>query len=423
MTTKKLTRRALLARAVQSALALTFSAWGFGRIQARGQEEIVIGHQAPLTGAVARFGQWHNRALQAAVERLNARGGLAGRPVRLATEDGASNPETGQEAFKKLVLQQGAAFVIGSVWSGTNLATAPLARELKTPYFPQGIATEIVGPSGNRYVFKSYHTVRAAVTAGARWAVDNLGRRWTIVASQIEFAQSQAQDWQAQLTTLGAELVDVITVPFRPTDFLPYVSQIDLKRTEVLYHAFTAVDTVRFLQTAYELGIQERVKLLGLIEGIDVLDTADLAFEGTYYITGYPRLADQVPEELQPFDRVYREAVGIDAEGRAADGSVVPIADLFGSWQALSLIERAVEESGWRSPRGHPALIEALEGLAWEPSEGFPQGPGFLRPQDHLAFHDHYIERVEEGRLTVLLRIPKERSLYEPLIDYTTQEL
>jgi branched-chain amino acid transport system substrate-binding protein len=339
--------------------------------------------------------------------------------VRLVTEDGASNPETGAGAFRKLVLQQGAQFVIGSVWSGTNLATAPLAEELETVYFPQGIATEIIGPSGNRLVFKSYHTVRAAVWAGAEWAVENLGKRWTIAASQLEFAQSQAADWGAKLVELGAEIIDVITVPFRPADFLPFLGRVDVEKTDVLYQAFTAVDTVRFLQSAHELGLSGRLNVLGLIEGIDVLDTSDPAFKGTYYITSYPRRVDQVPEELRPFDLAYREAVGIDADGRSQEGEVVPIADLFGSWQALSLLRRGIEESGWRSRQDNLDLIEALEGFSWAPDEEFPQGAGFLRAQDHLAFHDHYVERVEDGRLTVQLRIPKEASLYEPLIDYT----
>jgi branched-chain amino acid transport system substrate-binding protein len=415
----KLTRRSFLKAAGGSVLA-----FGLGVTMGRAQaEEIIIGHQAPLTGAAAQFGKWHNRALQAAKERINAEGGLAGRTVKLVTEDGASDPATGADRFRELVLQHNADFVIGSVWSGTNLATAPLAQELKTLYFPQGIATDIVGPSGNRYIFKSYHTVRAAVWAGAQWAVENLGRHWTIVASQLEFAQAQAEDWQVRLKELGAEVIDVITIPFRPPDFLPFLAQIDLTRTEVLYQAFTAVDTIRFMQTAYELGLQERVKVLGLIEGIDVLDTEDPAFEGTYYITSYPRRADQVPEELKDHDRAYREVVGIDEEGRSAEGEVVPIADLFGSWQALSLIKRAVEETGWRTKADNPALIEALEGMEWEASGKFPQGAGFLRAEDHLAFHDHYIERVIDGRLEVLLKIPREASLYEPLVDYTRQGL
>ncbi|OGF53678.1 MAG: hypothetical protein A2Z21_01280 [Candidatus Fraserbacteria bacterium RBG_16_55_9] len=386
-------------------------------------KEIVIGHQAPLTGAVAQFGPWHNRAIRAVIDRINAAGGISSLPLVLVTEDEASNPEIGQDKFRKLVLQEGADFVIGSVWSATNLATAPLARELKTVYFPQGIATEITGEAGNRYIFKSYHTVRGAVNAGARWTVENLGKRWTIVASQLEFAQSQAADWRAQLEALGAEIVDVITIPFRPADFLPYVSRVNVDRTEVLYQAFTALDTIRFLQAARDLGLHERLKILGLIEGIDVLDTNSPAFEGTYYITSYPRRASQVPEELQELDPVYRRSLDIDEEGRSPQGTVVPIADLFGSWQALSLIRKGIEQSGWQSKADNSAFIQALEGRNWSAGLEFPQGDGFLRPEDHLAFHGHYIEHVEKGQLNVLLRISRDASLYSPLIDYTQQEL
>jgi branched-chain amino acid transport system substrate-binding protein len=385
-------------------------------------KEIIIGHQAPLTGAVAQFGKWHDRAQRAVIDRINSSGGVAGRPLRLITEDEASNPETGQDKFRKLVLQDGADFVIGSVWSATSLATAALARETKTVYFPQGIATEITGEAGNRYICKSYHSVRAAVRAGANWAVENLGKRWTIIASQLEFARSQADDWAAELQALGAEIAEVIEVPFRPADFLPFVSRVNLEKTDVLYQAFTAVDTIRFLQAAHDVGLRERLKILGLIEGIDVLDTNNPAFEGTYYITSYPRRASQIPDELKEADQIYRQAVGIDTEGYSEQGEVVPIADLFGSWQAISLIRQGIEKSGWQSKADNPAFIQALEGLSWSAGSEFPQGEGLLRAQDHLAFHGHYIERVENGQLNVLLRIPKETSLYEPAVDYTEQE-
>ncbi len=417
----KCTRREFLRTTRQGLLVLALGSSVFTRANAQAKA-IVIGHQAPLTGAVAQFGQWHNRALRALIDRMNASGGIADRPVTLITEDEASNPETGQDKFRKLVLQDGADFVIGSVWSATNLATAPLALESKTVYFPQGIATEITGEAGNRYIFKSYHSVRAAVQTGVRWAVENLGRRWTIIASQLEFAQSQAADWTTQLAALGAEIVDVITVPFRPADFVPFLSRVSLERTDVLYQAFTAVDTIRFLQAAHELGVRERLKILGLIEGIDVLDTNLPEFEGTYYITGYPRRASQVPEELKEADQSYRQAVRIDDEGRSEQGDVVPIADLFGSWQAVSLIKLGIERSGWQTKIDNPAFIQALEGLSWSAGPEFPQGEGFIRAEDHLAFHGHYVEQVEQGQLNVLERFPKETSLYEPDVDYTQQE-
>jgi branched-chain amino acid transport system substrate-binding protein len=150
--------------------------WLFGTTSHGQVQSIRIGHQLDRTGAVALFGKWHNRALEAAIKLVNEQRGINGRPVELVnSEDAQTKPDVGKDAFEKLVTQKRADFVIGSVFSGTNIATAPLAKALKTVYFPQGIATEITEKFGNRYVFKGYHTVRAAIAAAHEWVFANLG--------------------------------------------------------------------------------------------------------------------------------------------------------------------------------------------------------------------------------------------------------
>lgn len=414
-----LTRRSFI-KTIGS-LALGLSLWR-ERLRAEATP-IRIGHQAPLTGPFAGFGKWHNRALQAAIERFNAEGGAAGRPFVLITEDATSDAGTAKGIFSKLVLQDSVDFVIGSIDSSSNIATAPLAQQFKVPYFPMGVATEITGSAGNRWIFKSYHTGRSALQAVGQWALQNLGHRWTIIASEITFAQSQAQDWAAQVKQFGGEVSRTITVPFRAPDFLPFLNQIDMNKSEALYQAFTAVDTIRFFGQAAQFGITGRLKTLGLIEGSDTLDTAALGFEGATFITSYPRRADQVPQELQAFDAIYRQAVGISPDDFALDNpkEVVPIADLFGSWQALSLIREAVARSGWQSASSHPQFIQALEGFQYAAGGDFPQGSGFIRSEDHQAFHDHYLEQVQGGKLTVILRLPQATGFYPATVNYPQQ--
>jgi branched-chain amino acid transport system substrate-binding protein len=384
---------------------------------------IRIGHQAPLTGAFAAFGKWHNRALQAAIKRFNDEGGVGGRSLALITEDATSDAGTAKGIFSKLVLQDGVDFVIGSVDSTSNVASAPLAQQLKTPYFPMGVATQITGSAGNRWIFKSYHTDRAALQSAGQWALQNLGKRWTIIASEITFAQSQAQDWTAQVQQFGGLVLRTITVPFRAPDFLPFLNQIDLDQTEALFQAFTAVDTIRFFSQAAQLGITSRLKTLGLIEGVDTLGTAAPGFEGASFVTSYPRRADQVPQELQAFDEIYRQAVGISPEDFSLDNpkEVVPISDLFGSWQALSLIREAITRSHWQTAADHPQFIQALEGFQYAASGDFPQGTGFIRAEDHQAFHDHYLEQVQAGKLTVVLHLPQATGFYPPTVNYPQQ--
>lgn len=416
-----ITRRDFLRASVGATLGL----WLLGSASWAQAQPIRMGHQFDKTGAVALFSKWHNRALDAAIKLINEQRGINGRPVELINSDDAqTKPDVGKDEFEKLVTQKRADFVIGSVFSGTNIATAPLAKSLKTVYFPQGIATDISEKFGNRYVFKSYHTVRAAIEAAHEWVFANLGKRFTIVHSVIDFARSQAEDWAEKIRAAGGT-VQFIPVPFpAPSDLFSVIHKIDLSKTDVLYHAFTAVETARFLQAAFDQNLQGRVKVLGLIEGIDVLSTAEPWLEGAYFISGYPRRADQVPEELSAFDREYRRRVGISPEGFSLENprEVVPIADLFGSWQAVFLLKQAAELVNWRSKADTPALIQALEGLTMPASVGFPQGAQLLRAQDHLVFHDHYIERVESGQLKVLARIPREKSLYKTSADYTKEE-
>ncbi len=409
---------------LRTTLGATLGFWLWKSTSHAQTQPIRIGHQLDRTGAVALFGRWHNRALDAAIQLVNEQRGINGRPVELVNSDDAqTKPDVGKDEFEKLVTQKRADFVIGSVFSGTNIATAPLAKALKTVYFPQGIATDISEKFGNRYCFKSYHTVRAAIESAHEWVFAHLGKRFTIVHSVIDLGRSQAEDWSEKIRAAGGE-VQVISVPFpAPTDFFSVIQKIDPSKTDVLYHAFTAVETARFLQAALDQNFQSRVKILGLIEGIDVLSTAEPWLEGTYFISGYPRRSDQVPEELRDFDREYRRRVGISAEGFAIENpkETVPIADLFGSWQAIFLLKQAAELVNWRSKSDTPALIKALEGLTMPASVGFPQGAQFLRAQDHLVFHDHYIERVENGKLQVLARLPRERSLYKTSADYTKE--
>src|ERR687887_518041 len=88
----------------------------------------------------------------------------------LLAEDTETNPPTGARKFRSLVQRSNADFIIGSVHSGVNLATVPIARELQTVYIPQGMAAEMTEDKGNRYVFRVGSDTYSQAAAGAEWA-------------------------------------------------------------------------------------------------------------------------------------------------------------------------------------------------------------------------------------------------------------
>src|SRR5438045_7847030 len=80
-------------------------------------------------------------------------------------------------------------------------------------------------------------------------------------------------------------------------------------------------------------------------------------------------------------------------------------------WQAMYDIfahNTAIENSGYKSRKDVEGVIQALEGMEMKNSLAHPQGDKLIRREDHAGILDCYISRVENGKLEVKKRIPKE---------------
>ena len=116
-----------------------------------------IGILAPRSGIAAAPGENGIRAAQWAVEKYNAKGGIAGRKVELVLEE-ESNPKNTIERFSKLVQQDKVDCVQGIVSSGVGLALGPAVEEARalTIYWDgttqNGVDETIADP---KYLFRS----------------------------------------------------------------------------------------------------------------------------------------------------------------------------------------------------------------------------------------------------------------------------
>ena len=89
------------------------------------------------------------------------------------------------------------------------------------------------------------------------------------------------------------------------------------------------------------------------------------------------------------------------------------ISDAYFAWEYVGFIKTVVEGSGWQSKKDNDRFI------AWTDShenynEGplFPQGPLFLRKQDHQGFCDLFVSQIHDGEMRVKFKIPKEHTIY-----------
>lgn len=381
---------------------------------------IIIGHQPELTGVASVFGFWNDRAAQAAVNRVNELGGISGREVQLVTRDSGSNGDQGVDAMRRLILDDEVDFVLGSIIANVNKPSAALAGELETLYFPSDDVPVIAGePDANRFVFRLGHNTKIKAQSTYQWGLDNLGKKWSFLTSDTTWGTSQQEFFTELIEANGGEVISAVVAPLLSEDFIPLFNQVDLDETEVLYHSFFGGAAVRFNGQAGTAGVFDKANIFASIGVLEGLDAAELP-DGQTYISEFPRSLDQIPEALRGFNEELRALVGVDENGYAIDGDAVLTEEHYWvPWVNIHLLKETIEASGWQSKGDNMALIETMEGFEATASLDYPSGDFIIRPEDHRAFRDYFIEQTVDGRLEVAAVLPKEDGFYDPPVDYT----
>ena len=106
-------------------LALASVAWG--------AQPIKIGYIAHLTGDAATWGVHEQNGALLAIEEINKKGGVLGRPLELIVYDVRGRQEDAVNAARRLVTMDKVVAIGGSNWSGINLATGPIVEQAKVP--------------------------------------------------------------------------------------------------------------------------------------------------------------------------------------------------------------------------------------------------------------------------------------------------
>ncbi len=95
---------------------------------------IKIGASISLTGVAADFGQMSKKAMELAVEEINAKVGVDGRKVELYIEDDQTDPKSAVSAYRKLVDVNKVEAVVGGIFDFTAQPIFPLAEKDKVTF-------------------------------------------------------------------------------------------------------------------------------------------------------------------------------------------------------------------------------------------------------------------------------------------------
>ena len=418
-------RRGLI-KGAAAAAALT-AAPGFVRYaQAQPSAPIRIGFQCHRTGIGAAYGRWYERTTTAAVRRINEAGGINGRPVEIVTEDDGTDARRGAEVVEKFANQHRTDVVYGTLFSHVVVGSAPAAGELKMPYYVVSEGYHVASGSLNRYVFQPGITdVRAQARSMAPWISGNLGKKVTMIFPDYAFGHDHRDFFPPAFEQEGGQVIARIAIPPTETSFTRYFPQIPAD-TEVIYHVMVGPAVLTFVKELGEFYGTGGPKLFGFIDSLEAVDIASPGLEfldGTYFWEGMPRYAQENDSDAVT---EYRAAVGLDDKGASVHDArdVSTAGHMFGCWETLYIIKKAMEDAGYQGPQDRAKLVEATEALT-DFAEGIehPQGDKVFNGKLHQVFGHQNISQVSEGRLKVVHRTSIEDGMYEPEADYTTQAL
>jgi len=197
-------------------------------------------------------------------------------------------------------------------------------------------------------------------------------------------------------------------VPLDTKDFVPYLAQIP-GETQVLLPAFIGSLSIAFYTQAKSMGLDQKMKMYSSSASIEAIAPADIegAAEGVYFFENFPRMLTHKNDE---FHKEFNKAIEIDDVDAREIGSrrVIDKSHAWQSWEDMFAIKQAIEASGYKTRKDIEGVIQALEGMQMKNSLAHPQGDKLIRKEDHVGIIDCYISRVENGRLEVKKRIPKE---------------
>ena len=95
--------------------------------------EITVGALVPITGPFNVSGQQYHFSLQMAQDDINAKGGVAGKKLKVVFEDVKDSNSVAVNAYLKVVRDLNPPFVFLSSYTTQNLATEPEVTKAQIP--------------------------------------------------------------------------------------------------------------------------------------------------------------------------------------------------------------------------------------------------------------------------------------------------
>ena len=347
-------------------------------------EPIRIGGITAVTGDKAEMGESFWRSWQLAIEKVNADGGVLGRPVELVLEDSKGDPKEAVELAKKMGDDKSICAVLGPMTSSEAIACAPVFEEYTLTEFSPCASNNQYAPMSD-YAFtvagkmsaeqpylieRGVHEYLKAKSVGVIWANDDWG------SSAFQSTKEGCEEY-------GIQITDDENYVAGEKDFTAILTKIRQTKPEYLLLITQAADGALILNQVAAMGWDIPVIGAGSMYSDQVILLAGEAAEGLVASAAF-FLSEEDPEAWAYATRF------------SQDAGFFPTIHGPLSYDAALLLCGAIEKAGTTDRQ---AVRDALAGITEADVKGLLADP-YQFTEDEDIIRAYCLVQVVDGKWT-----------------------
>jgi branched-chain amino acid transport system substrate-binding protein len=354
---------------------------GAGSAQPKeGKAPILIGITADASGQYANSGDSDKRGVIMAIEEMNAKGGVLGRPIKYVHMDTETTPATGSRIAERMIKQDKVAFLVGGVSSGVANAISQVAQKYGVIYLNTNSSSPSeAGENCHRVKFVWDGNGNNFSQAAVKSAIGTFGKKWLLITNDYVWGHDTAKATKKLIKESGGEILDEILVPQGTRDFSAILLKLQQKAPNVVAAAVGGDDLKALRAQVAQMKLGEKFAWINNQQDWpDIYGLPRTDLFGVFGTTWYQGL--ELPG-VKEFNAKYAKANG--------DSKIKTPGNVFynGYWATRSLLE-AVERAKTTNNR---AVIKELEGLKISAADRMQHHDAFMNPATHQLQQTIYL--------------------------------
>ena len=346
------------------------------------QKVLKIGVVGPESGGAAQLGQGQRKAVQMAVDEINAKKLAGDWKLEVFFEDDEGNPTKSASATNKLIQQSQVNVLIGAIHSSATLADMVVTARTGLPQLTAGSTGTSITEQGNKWIFRTAVNDGFQANALMKYAKDVLKiKKVATFTAADDYGQSGAKLLEAAAQREGLQLVAKPTYNNGDKDFKPQLLTIKDGGAEGIFMWGLYQDAALIGKQARQLDMKAQLFGASGMAALKLIELGGDAVQGLIltqtflpdspdakvkeFVTKYKEKYKEspIPHAAQAYDTVYILADAVKkANGVKADA----LRDAIAKTSGLTLVTGSPKFNDKGDDIGKNLLVTVIKGNQFE---------------------------------------------------------